>query len=304
MKFRILALLIVLCFFPYKSIAQLHSESFLKASDSLNKKRLSTVMLGQGIFSVGTLFALNQLWYKDYEQSKFHTNDDSSQWLQVDKAGHIYSTYQLSRLSSNLFKWAGVEDKSAALYGSLFGFSYVTTIEIFDGYSKEWGYSWSDMAANALGTGLFVGQEYLWKEQRILLKYSYHTTDFAGQRPGTLGDGLQEEFLKDYNGQTYWLSFNIQSFTKWQSFPKWLNLAFGYGGEGMLTGSYTQTDSALIPQDRYRQYYFSLDVDFSKIPTNSHFLRTIFDVLNLIKVPFTTVEFNGKNEVLVHPIYF
>ena len=35
--------------------------------------------------------------------------------------------------------------------------------------------------ANAAGTGLYVGQELLWKEQRIALKYSFHRTNIATQ---------------------------------------------------------------------------------------------------------------------------
>jgi hypothetical protein len=43
--------------------------------------------------------------------------------------------------------------------------------------------------------------------------------------------------LKDYNGQTYWLSVNLHSFYKGSKIPKWLNLAIGYGANGMLTGN-------------------------------------------------------------------
>ena len=33
----------------------------------------------------------------------------------------------------------------------------------------------------------------LWDEQRILLKYSFHQTHYASQRPDKLGDGFLEE---------------------------------------------------------------------------------------------------------------
>jgi hypothetical protein len=46
-----------------------------------------------------------------------------------------------------------------------------------------------------------------------------------------------EQMLKDYNGQTYWLSVNLHSFYKGSKIPKWLNLAIGYGANGMLTGN-------------------------------------------------------------------
>jgi hypothetical protein len=64
------------------------------------------------------------------------------------------------------------------------------------------------------GTALFVSQELLWKEQRITPKFSFHTTQYAQYRPNVLGSSLAEQMLKDYNGQTYWLSVNLHSFYK------------------------------------------------------------------------------------------
>lgn len=88
-------------------------------------------------------------------------------------------------------------------------------------------FSWGDMAANPFGSALFLGQELLWQEQRIALKFSLHQTRFAPLRPEILGNGLSQEILKDYNGQTYWLSFNLHSFFKESNLPKWLNIAMG-----------------------------------------------------------------------------
>ena len=124
------------------------------------------------------------------------------------------------------------------------------------------------------------------------------------QQPDKLGNGFLEEVLKDYNGQTYWLSVNMNSFFKSSGFPKWFNVAFGYGAEGMLTGSSEPNYSEIHYQNRARQYYFSLDVDLSRIPTKSHALRTLFDVLNVIKVPFPTISFDEENGLKLHYIYF
>lgn len=90
------------------------------------------------------------------------------------------------------------------------------------------------MLANGAGTGLLIGQEILWKGQRIRLKLSFHRTKYAFLYPEKLGDGLLEELFKDYNGQTYWLSFNLSSFFNCGILPEWLNLALGYGGDGMV----------------------------------------------------------------------
>lgn len=113
---------------------------------------------------------------------------------------------------------------------------------------------------------------------------------------------MSEEFLKDYNGQTYWLSANINSFLKTNGIPNWLNLAFGYGAEGMLTGD--PNDVLFLNQNRTRQYYLSLDLDLSRIKTNSNLLKTIFDVFNVIKVPFPALELNSNGRIKWHYIYF
>ncbi|WP_232817822.1 DUF2279 domain-containing protein [Winogradskyella tangerina] len=277
-------------------------DQFLKPSDSLNRSRRNAVVITQASLGTLTLVGLDRLWYADYPRSKFKTVDDSEEWLQMDKFGHVFSSYQLGRIGANTLNWAGVSKRDQLLYGSTLGLGFLTAVEIMDGFSEEWGFSWADMAANGLGTGLYVGQELLWQEQRILLKYSFHQTRFADQRPDKLGSGLAEEFLKDYNGQTYWLSANLNSFLKTDYLPNWLNFAFGYGADGMLTGD--PNDPLFPDQNRVQQYYFSLDIDLSRIKTNSRLLKTIFDVFNVIKVPFPALELNSQGRVKLHYLYF
>jgi hypothetical protein len=275
---------------------------FLTPSDSLNTKRKRAVVITEATLASLSLIGLNQLWYKDYERSSFKVVDDSNEWLQMDKFGHAFSAYQIGRLTGSSLRWAGASQRDQVLYGAAFGLGFLTAVEVMDGFSEEWGFSWSDMAANVLGTGLYASQELLWQEQRLLLKYSFHRTSFAEQRPELLGDGLHEELLKDYNGQTYWLSANIEAFLKTDALPKWLNLALGYSGDGMLTGD--PNDTMFPNQNRIRQYFLSLDVDLSRIKTNSAILRTIFDVLNLIKVPLPTLQINSTGQLKWHFFYF
>ena len=175
-----------------------------------------------------------------------------------------------------LLDWSGVSKKNQLLYGATLGFSFLT--------------------------GLLVGQELLWEEQRITLKYSFHQTRYADIRPETLGSGFFEQALKDYNGQTYWLSANIWSFAKDSNFPKWLNIAFGYGAEGMLYGENLPTNA--IPQNPFRQFYLSFDIDLVKIPTKSKFLKSVFSVINFIKIPAPALEFRSKGGIKFHYLYF
>lgn len=295
---------IVLTFICFSCLSQSDVNIFLKPSDTLHKTRRNAIIISEATLGTVSLIALNQLWYADYPRSEFHTLDDNNEWLQMDKLGHVYSAYQLGRIGANILNWSGVSKKDQLIYGGTLGFTFLTAIEVLDGFSEEWGFSWGDMAANAAGTGLFIGQELLWDEQRITLKYSFHRTQYASQRPDKLGAGLAEEFLKDYNGQTYWLSVNLHSFFNESKIPTWLNVAFGYGADGMLTGHAETRNDLFLNQNRMRQFYLSLDVDLTRIKTNSHVLRTVFDVFNTIKVPFPTLEFNQENGIRFHGIYF
>jgi hypothetical protein len=269
----------------------------IDTAKSINKKRFNTLMIG-GTSSYGlTLAGLNQLWYKNSEQQSFRFFNDNAEWNQVDKLGHVYSTFYFSYGASKALQWCNVTNQKSSLWGSVTGFLIMLPIEIMDGYAADYGASSGDLLANAAGSGLFLAQQYAWKEIRVKPKFSFHATRFAPLRPNTLGDG-SSELLKDYNGQTYWLSFDMDKFMR---FPSWLNLVIGYGAEGMVYAR--TTENTLAGFTSYRQYYIALDVDLSSIKTRSKVLNTILFFADMIKLPAPTVEFSTKGTQF-HPFYF
>ena len=285
--------------------AQSKMASFFKPSDTLNLKRQNSVYISSAVVTTATLLALNQLWYKEYPKSDFHFINDNAQWLQMDKAGHVFSAYQAGRFGAEMLEWSGSSTKNKRLYGATLGFSFLTLVEIMDGFSAEWGASYGDVLANASGTALYIGQDVLWNEQRIVPKFSYHQTVYPSARPGTLGKSWNEQILKDYNGQTYWLSANISSFIPNTKIPKWLNLAVGYGADGMITGDDVLVNSVFLPEPkRIRQFYLSFDVDLTRIETKNHLLKTFFSVFNTLKIPAPTLEVNGDGKFRWHAFYF
>ena len=285
--------------------SQNNFDSFFKPSDSLNKQRRNAVVISEVVISATALVGLNQLWYADYPKSDFHTINDNSEWLQMDKFGHVFSSYHLGSFGADALKWSGVSKKSKLIYGATLGFVFLSSVEVFDGYSSQWGFSFGDLAANACGTVLYVSQELLWKEQRIVPKFSFHTTKYSGARPDVLGSSFSEQLLKDYNGQTYWLSGNLHSFFKTSKIPKWLNLAVGYGADGLINGNNQTNDAFYVPnQERTRQFYFSFDADLTKIKTKSHFLKTVFGLFNAIKIPAPTFEISNSQGIKFHYLYF
>ncbi len=288
----------------FSSFSQSSVNQFLKPSDSLNTSRKNLVYISESAVLGSSLLALNQLWYKDFEKSNFHFINDNDHWLQMDKAGHFYSSYHLSQFSASLLNWSGATKKEQLVFSTVASLGYLSAIEVMDGYSSKWGASSGDIIANVSGTTLFVAQELWWNEQRIVPKFSFHQTNFPSLRPETLGKSFSEQLFKDYNGQNYWLSFNIHSFTKLEFVPKWLNITVGTGATGMV---YATNEAALedyVIQNPYRQYYLSLDVDLTKINTKSQLLKTVFSIFNTLKIPSPTLEFGPKTRLRAYGFYF
>jgi hypothetical protein len=254
------------------------------------------------------LIALSQAWYKDYPRTSFHFHNDLPDWFQQDKLGHVAATNHLSRLSAASLSWAGLGNRQSAWWGMASGMGFLTAVEILDGYSLEWGASLSDMAANTLGAAAFLSQQLLWEEQRISIKYSYSQSKLAHYRPALLGSSLPERMLKDYNGQTFWLSLNIRSFLSPESkFPSWLNLALGHGAYGMLGSRENPSfhnGMALPEMNRYRQWYLAPDIDFSKIPVNAPWLKAFLGAVNFLKMPAPALEYNSEQGLRLHWIFF
>ena len=278
--------------------------------DNARVRRNVGIVLGveAGLYAA-SMTGLYFAWYADYPQTNFHFYNDNAEWLLMDKAGHFATSYIVGSIGYELLRDAGLDEKRSIWYGGTLGLVFLTTVEVFDGFSEGWGFSWGDMAANTIGAGLFIGQQFLWHEHRITVKYSFHTTEFPKYRPDLLGENFIPQTIKDYNGITAWASFNVKSLflNKKSKFPAWLNFAFGYGATGMTGGfdnSLEYKGNSIPYYDRERQFFFSLDVDFTKIPTNNKILKYTFKVLNIFKLPFPTIEYNTGNEWVWHWIYF
>ncbi|MCC6371220.1 MAG: DUF2279 domain-containing protein [Bacteroidia bacterium] len=273
------------------------------------KNRKIILASTSGFLTCGSLVALNQAWYKDYNTGSFHFFNDDTEWLQMDKVGHFYTNYQMADLMMNAFDWAGYSKKQKLFIGGGIGFTYMTAIECMDGFSRGWGFSWSDELANVLGTSLAIGQEAFWQDQKIRLKFSYAESGLAKYNPSLLGKNQYTRLLKDYNGQTYWLSFHPMLFTKRKTaFPAWLNVALGYSAYGMLGGHANlvlavDENGNVLKFTRERRFYLSVDVDLTKIKTRSKVLKKVFTAFNMLKFPAPALQLGG-GKLRFYGIYY
>jgi Predicted periplasmic lipoprotein (DUF2279) len=287
-------------------------KSLLEPSDSFNKKRFNTILIGGTVGYAATVYVLNDVWYSGYPQSAFHLFDDVGEWENMDKYGHVLSAYVETKWAYGAYRWAGVKSRRAAWLGMLTGTVLQTTLEVMDGFSTQWGFSLGDMAANTSGCALFGVQQAVWDEQRVLLKVSnfpksYSKNAIAGtdltensEAKRLYGDNYALTFFKDYNAINWWLSANPRSFAKNSKFPAWLNIAFGHSAENVF-GAYG--NPAGFPT-RYRQYFLSLDIDLTKIKTKNKVLKAVLGAFNFVKIPAPTLEYNSQGQWKFYPIMF
>lgn len=262
-----------------------------------------TVPIGTVAFGTMSLIALNEMWYKNYPRSSFQLFNDGNEWLQIDKVGHAFSAYQLNRFFFNQYQRTGYDTKRSLRNATISSLSYMTTIEILDGFSKNWGFSPWDFSANLSGSLLHLIQQKKWGEQKIQMKFSYHETPFAKYNPSQLGDNFQQRVFKEYNGQTYWLSFNSTLLlSKNNTFRDVVSLSIGYSASEM---THAKTNNFIVNNfQRHREFLFSFDADLNRVKWKRKGLKKVMRIFNVIKVPLPTMKIRENGKISFHLFYF
>lgn len=280
---------------------------FIPPADQYRPDRLKKVVFTESAIFVLTSVGLYYLWYKKFPKSKFHFINDNREWFQIDKMGHATTAYNVSVMQHDLLRWSGVKQNQAIVGGALTSLAFLSIVEVMDGFSNGWGFSKGDMLANISGAALFASQQQWWGEQRVSMKFSASFSPYAKYNPNLLGKQWASRLMKDYNGQTYWLSFNLKSFAGSTSkLPVWMNVAAGFGGDGMIGANENPAsiNGKSIPAFvRQRQFYVAPDIDLFRI-NSAPVLNSSFYLLKFAKTPLPAIEFNGKGKVKFKPIKF
>ncbi len=246
-------------------------------------------------------------WYKDRALCPLHFDNDNGGYLQVDKFGHAFGAYFESYVGYYSLLNAGVSKKQALIYGGPLGFILQAPIEIMDGIHEGCGFSWGDLTANAIGSGIYIAQELLFDEQIVKYKFSFWESEYSDKANGYLGTSTLQHILQDYNGHNYWFSAPINKIVPNKFLPDWLCISAGYGANGMYGeyGNISEYKGVQIPETtRYRQYLLSLDIDWTKIKTRSKFLKVLFQGMTFIKLPFPALEYNSLGKFKGYWMYY
>lgn len=295
-------------------LAGIAKDNWLRPDSTYNTNRFG-IATGTGSVLYGAAsIGLYQIWYSQFDRIPLRSFDDWQEWNQMDKAGHMFTAYMFSRYAFAGLRWSGLK-RPAARYTALGVANLLQgTIELMDGHSAGWGFSWSDFGANIAGSLVFTAQDAAWHEQRILMKLSSDLRPIpdipvlgSGGAVSNLGYIVEkrfgtnffERYIKDYNAQTIWMSANPRSFFPESKIPVWLNVAVGYGVENVYGayGNVWEIGNAgfRYEPERYRQVFLSPDIYFSRIPTKKRWVRLALGALDFIKFPAPALEFSeGK----------
>ncbi|MFN8438768.1 MAG: DUF2279 domain-containing protein [Cytophagales bacterium] len=274
---------------------------FLKPANEFNQKRfyilLSLLVLGYGIISI----VLFKIWYSYQLNVQFTWFDDSLEWNFIDKLGHAFSSFTVCRIVYQVFRWTGVPSDKNLISSVILSWVLVSSYEIFDGISAQYGASVFDMIANALGVSLFAAQMYFLKQIAVSFKFFTGFTTYAEMRPQLLGDSLLARIIKDYNGQVYWFNFPI--FSSKYSYLNFLKISIGVGAEGLLGGhdnSWVSADGLMQNYEhitRAQRFFLSFDIEFNKIRILKNTPLFLKEINSVIKLPLPGIEFHTEKGI-------
>lgn len=208
---------------------------------------------------------LKDAWWSGEPAERFRFNYDwDDEWRNQDKNGHAWGGYHLTRVGTSLVHGACVSRKTAALWAWAISNALQFQIEMLDATQAEFGFSPPDILFNVAGSSWALGQEFVPALRHVTPTFWYWPSQ-ALQRvwSGQATNPYLHPTI-DYGGQTYWLSFDVDSLAparvaKW--WPGFLRVSAGVGITDWVDPVGAQSR---IPAQR--RWLLSLDLDPSKLP--------------------------------------
>jgi len=222
------------------------------------QKRFRTGLLISG-FTLGTALYGAVAWWDD-STSNFQMRHE--RWFEedtpnggADKLGHAFSFYVSTRLMTSGFQWAGHDKHQAVQIAGLTSAILSLGVEVFDGFTQEYGFSSEDLIMNLGGIGVAsLLENYPAWDEVIDVRLQYWPSDDARR--------LKEyDVVADYSGQTYLLIAKASGIPvlRQNQWLRYLELAVGYGTRG-----YQPTDGTGT-QPTERNLYYGLSLNLSQI---------------------------------------
>ncbi len=248
------------------------------------------------------MVALADLWYTErvawhwYSDAPAETGipddgwlDDWDTYVQMDKGGHLLTTWHLARGAGAVGRWTGLSDRAAGVFGGAAALVFQSQIELLDGYDASYGASRTDLVANLVG-GVLGGLQVAHPKRTAWFtsKLGYHASPYYDTETSVVGN-----MIKDYDGLSYWLVVRPSELGAPQWWPRWLAASAGYGGEGM-EHPYSGVGAGGGPGPEHRrEFYIGLDLDVleSERERLPRVLRPVAAALSFLRLPMPALQF-------------
>ena len=191
--------------------------------------------LRNGAIMGGTAAAIGlvgyRIWWSEGFESHFKVKKEGgfsrgTEFSGIDKLGHAWFAYAAGRSLTPAFQYIGNDPESARRLSALTIWGAMGMVEILDGFSKDYKFSWEDFVANTIGAGMgyFFEGNREWDDV-FDFRFAYHQTPISSDwdPPG------------DYGGHRYWLMFKPDGVKALRDVPvlKYLEFGVGYGAPGV-----------------------------------------------------------------------
>jgi hypothetical protein len=261
----VLASLVLLAEEPAASVVFVRTaeaNSVAPASDAVaplpDLRSTNTLVIG-GMAAGVAAYGLAKWWDEGFT-GRFTTGNEG--WFGqdtssggADKLGHAYFANASVRVMSLVFQSYGNDPDTAARLAFWSAFGTMTAVEVADGFSKQYTFSWQDAAMNAVGAAFGWWCERYPEVDALLdfrLMYQKSQQSSSWDPAG------------DYSGQTYLLVGKASGVPRLRDVPmlRYVEVALGYGARS-FDGPPGATPS--------RNVYYGLQLNLSALLNDTAF---------------------------------
>lgn len=198
-------------------------------------------------------------WWKDGFTGEFRRRSEGAfgrdtQFSGIDKLGHMYFGYLGTRVLTPIFEWVGNAPDASRKLAAFTTWGAMCTVEILDGFSRDYRFSHEDFIANTVGAamGWFFASYPEW-DDIFDYRLQYRQTRLSNWDPAG-----------DYAGQRYWLMVKADGIQALRDVPvlRYLELGVGYGAPGVdVPDEWIFHDFAL----RRREVFVGLSLNMARV---------------------------------------
>jgi len=210
------------------------------------------------------------VFWDDVEYQKFYMSEWNDTYQRSyaggsDKISHAFGGYLITRTVTQLYSWAGVKKRKAALFGFGVSQTFLLIGEIEDGFTLVYGFDPVDFAANLAGGALgFIEELYPRFDECFDFRFSYWPSIEYRKREHF------DNIAEDYSGLEFYFVGKFPEGLLEQEW-KWLNfieIYTGFRSRGYMPGYSKATE---IHQPDYTHFYkerellFGMSLDLRKV---------------------------------------